>query len=269
MAVALEGHVGGHVRLRDVFGKSFRLFGRHFVAFCSLAAIAISPFYLTSLAISPDPPSWAVATVFIMLFVCILSANGAVTYGVVQDLHGRSALMLDTVNALARHVLAIIGVAISVTLLVLMGLLLEMAVLARIGNSLPRSDAVYTSIILLPTAVVLCIFFVAAPVCVAERAGVGKSLARSWFLTKGYRWRIFGTFMLILVPDIAVSAAARAAGIWMHTYVGRLIAEHVVLIAASWVVETVFVAFFSVVTAVFYYELRAAKDGAKVAGVFD
>ena len=33
----------GTVRLGGVFGKSFRLFGRHFVAFSFLAAIAISP----------------------------------------------------------------------------------------------------------------------------------------------------------------------------------------------------------------------------------
>jgi hypothetical protein len=181
--------------------------------------------------------------------------------------------MLETLGALARRLLPMIGVAISLTLFVFLGALLAATLLTAIRGFLPISDAALGGWILLPpTAVVLCIFFVAAPMCVAERTGFVKSLWRSRLLTKGYRWQIFGTLLVILVPDIAVSAVARTAGLWMLTYTGRLIADHVVLLGASWVVETVFIAFLSVVTAVFYYELRVAKEGvdiAKIAGVFE
>jgi hypothetical protein len=239
------------------------------VAFNFLAALAISPFYLTILARGTFGPVWVSWAAAIMILVCPLVANGAMTYGVVRDLQGRPAPMLETLAALARRFLPMTGVAISLTLLVFLGCVLEAIV---IGRFLPilYTGPVWT---LLPAAVVLCIFFVATPVCVVEQAGIGRSLWRSMFLTKDYRWTIFGAFILILVPDIAVSAAASIAPNWMRVHTEGPIAFIFFLdSAASWVVETVFVAFLSVVTAVFYYELRAAKDGvkdAKVAGAFD
>jgi hypothetical protein len=271
MAVA----AGGSVRLRDIFGKSFRLYGRHFVDFSFLAAIAISPFYVMVLATGPTglaSPAWAVMGIS-MILVSPLLANGAITYGVVQDLHGRPADMLETLGALAPRLLPMISVAISLTLLVALGALLAAILLTAVRGVLPMSDAALGGWMLLPpTAVVLCIFFVAAPMCVAERAGFVKSLWRSRLLTKGHRWQIFGTLIVILVPDIVVSAAARMVALSMRGYTGRLIADNVVQIAVSWIVETIFIAFLSVVTAVFYYKLRAAKDGvvhAKVADVFE
>ncbi len=41
--------------------------------------------------------------------------------------------------------------------------------------------------------------YVAVPVCVIEKQGVIASLSRSRALTKGYRWQIFGLFLLVMV----------------------------------------------------------------------
>jgi hypothetical protein len=277
MAVA----AGGSVRLRFIFGTSFRLFRRHYAAFISLAAAAVSPFYLTVLVVWPGAPNWAVGTFSIMFLVGSLLANGAVTYGVVHDLHGRPALMLDTLNALARRFLPMIGVAISLTLLVFLGLVLASTVFALIAKSFPIADAALGWAILPLIIIVLCRYIVAAPACIAEQAGTRASLSRSRSLTKGYRWQIFGTFILILgldaivsilVRELIVSSAARTVLNWMRAHTGHLIAEHDVLIVGSWIVQAVFMAFLSVVAAVFYYELRVAKDGvgiAKIAGVFE
>jgi hypothetical protein len=261
--------VGGHVRLRDVFGKSFHLYGRRFGAFSFLAAIAIGPFYLTALATLSQ--NWADWIVVFMGLVCPLFANGAITYGVVRDLYGRPAPMLETLHALARRFLPMTFVAISVALLVFPDNLLTVIPLSAIERFVPIPAPVFgASALVPPTAVVFCIFFVAAPVCVAEQAGIGKSLWRSRFLTKGYRWQIFGTLLLLRVPYIAANAAASAAALSTGGYTGGLV--NVVEIVADWVVGTVCIAFLSVVTAAFYCQLRAAKDGLKnanVAGVFD
>jgi len=269
MAVA----AGGSVRLRDISGKSFRLYGRHFVAFSSLAALAISPFYLTFLAIFPAPPNWAIWPVLTTALLCPLLANGAITYGLVRDLQGRPAPMLETLGALARRFPSMIFVAISVTLLVLPDNLLTLIPLSRINTFVPIPSTVLgPSVILPPTAVIFCIFFLAVPVCVAEQAGIGTSLWRSRFLTKGHRWQIFGTIFLIRALYIAVNAEANVAALSMRGYTGRLIADYVMEIAVSWIVEAIFIAFLSVVAAVFYYELRVAKEGvgaAKIADVFE
>jgi hypothetical protein len=264
--------VEGTIRLGDVFGKSFRLYGRHFVAFSSLAALAISPFYLAALAtLSFGDRDWVNWTVVIAGLVCPLFANGVVSYGVVRDLHGRPAPMLETLHALARRFLPLMLVAISVALLAVPDNLLTAIPLLKISGFEPISSAALGAGALLPpTAIVFSIFFVAAPVCVTEQAGIGKSLWRSRFLTKGYRLQIFGTLLLIRATYVGANAAASAAALSMQGYTGRLV--NVVEIAAGWMVETVFIAFLSVVTAVFYYQLRVAKDGgnnAKIADAFD
>jgi hypothetical protein len=264
MAVALEGHVGGHVRMRGVFGKSVGLFGQHFVAFNALAAVAISPLYVTALDLSfwtRGRADWAIWIVIIMAFVGPLLANGAIAYGVVRDLDGRPAQMLETLHALARRFLPMMVVAISLTLLVLPDNLLTAISSWLIDRLVPLPSAVAPSIFLPPTAVVFCIFFVAMPVCVAEQAGIGKSLRRSRFLTKGYRWQILATLVLIRVTYIAANIAVDTAALSMRGHTGSPIADDVVEASAAWIVETLFIAFLSVVTAVFYYELRAAKDG--------
>ena len=274
MAVALEGHVGGHVRMRGVFGKSVGLFGQHFVAFNALAAVAISPLYVTALDLSfrtRGRADWAIWTVVIMALVGPLLANGAIAYGVVRDLDGRPAQMLETLHALARRFLPMMVVAISLTLLVLPDNLLTAISSWLIDRLVPLPSAVAPSIFLPPTAVVFCIFFVAMPVCVAEQAGIGKSLRRSRFLTKGYRWQILATLVLIRVTYIAANIAVDTAALSMRGHTGSPIADDVVEAAAAWIVETLFIAFLSVVTAVFYNELRAAKDGiadAKIADAF-
>ena len=272
MAVMLEGHVGGHVRMRGVFGKSVGLFGQHFVAFNALAAVAISPLYVTALDLSFwRRADWAIWTVVIMAFVGPLLANGAIAYGVVRDLDGRPAQMLETLHALARRFLPMMVVAISLTLLVLPDNLLTAISSWLIDRLVPLPSAVAPSIFLPPTAVVFCIFFVAMPVCVAEQAGIGKSLRRSRFLTKGYRWQILATLVLIRVTYIAANIAVDTAALSMRGHTGSPIADDVVEASAAWIVETLFIASLSVVTAVFYNELRAAKDGiadAKIADAF-
>jgi hypothetical protein len=191
--------------------------------------------------------------------------------------------MLETLNVLARRFLPMIAVAISVPLVVLVAYLLA-AILAGIvagviGIFFPMVGVVsgyLLGLAVLPVApMVYCMFFAAAPVCIAEQAGIGTSLSRSRFLTKGHRWQIFGAVILIFVVYIIVSfvaesvAARTGAGGEGLTVVGPIRA---VFVAFNAIVAAVFVAFNAVVAAVFYYQLRVAKDGvdpAKIASVFD
>jgi hypothetical protein len=110
---------------------------------------------------------------------------------------------------------------------------------------------------------VICAFFVGAPVCVAEKAGVGASLSRSRFLTRGYRGQIFGAYFLIaILGGFNSEIAARAT-----SAVGEIGAT-----IAGYGVQAIFGAFLAVLAAVLYYQLRVAKEGielAKIASVFE
>src|SRR5262249_52345222 len=118
-AGAMSVALGVGVRLRDIFGKSFGIFARHFVVFFTIAAIVLGPFYLVLLVAVVLRPGgnveYVVANLMVMLMVviCPTIASGAMTYGVAQDLCGRPVRTLETLNALVRRFLPMMGIAVS------------------------------------------------------------------------------------------------------------------------------------------------------------
>ena len=248
----------GTFRLGDVFSKAFRVFGRHIVGFFLLAVLANLPAYLVRLAVlqlarpSPIVPFTSIGLLAAysglpVTMICWAIANGAMTYGVVQVLRGRSMSLAQAGAIAARRFLPLVGVAILVSLLFWLGSVL----------------------LIVPGLIVNAMYYVAAPACVAEQAGVRASLSRSRFLTKGHRLQIFGAFVLVwivlLITNIAITAAviALAGPVTM-----ALRAVQVV----SYVVPAFLGAFNAVLVGVFYYQLRVAKEGVdidKIASVFD
>ena len=254
-------------RVRDVFDKSFSVFGRHFVVFTTLAAIVLSPFYLTLFAgalLMPDgDPGYlvlAALTVMPMLVIGPTIASGVMTYGVVQDFSGRPVQILETLNVLVRNLRPMIGISVALLLLVPAGLLLTL--IASVFESIviePPYQAVSFALLLI---LGYSIYFAAAPACIAERAGIGVSLSRSRFLTKGHRLQISGAFILVFGFNAVVSVMAAIVA-------SRVGAGNTERLIASYMVQVVFLAFTAVLAAVSYYQLRLANDGSDVASVFD
>jgi uncharacterized membrane protein len=119
-------------------------------------------------------------------------------------------------------------------------------------------------LLLIPALVVLCIYAVASPACAVEGLGPIKSMARSAFLTKGNRWRIFGLVVLLYVGLALVSEPI--AFLARH-FGGRLVGVIVVM-----PVEGVVGGFSAVAIGVLYAQLRAAREGVAgehIARVFD
>jgi hypothetical protein len=268
--MAGEPGVEGAFRLGDVFAKSFSVFGRHPAAFIAIAAIILAPFYLMQLpaVIAPGRnPSGltGVLLLLVMPFICPTIVNGAITYGVVQDLRGRPARMIETLGVLVRRLPPTIVIAVCIPLPVFAAYALAAVTIGaavRVAPFIARSVAVLAPLAVLPSIlIVYCVYAVAAPVCVAERAGILASLSRSRFLTKGHRWQIFGAFVLIFMADLIVSL------------IGAIFANQIGAgaqgLIMSYVVQAVFAAFNAVVTAVFYYQLRIARHGVDIANIAD
>ena len=129
--------------------------------------------------------------------------------------------------------------------------------------------------LLVPGAIVACALYVAVPVCVIERAGVGASLRRSRDLTRGSRWAIFGLLLFVLVLAAFVGGAVtigmfRLGGAenLARLATGGLTPYRLVAFLLDAIVRT----FGAVVTAVVYHDLRVAKEGVdldQIAAVFD
>lgn len=105
--------------------------------------------------------------------------------------------------------------------------------------------------------------FVLNPVIVNERRGTG-SIARSFALTRGAGWRIFGTVLLLLVVLlVAVAAAQSVTGIVAVLVLGTGNAAAAAFLAA--LAGSIVTAAYSVVMVVlatqFYLLSRAERDG--------
>jgi hypothetical protein len=112
------------------------------------------------------------------------------------------------------------------------------------------------------------LFFVVAPVCIAEQVNVGAALSRCRILTKGHRWQILGVILLISTLDLAIAiiwgnGAAPLAPVGAGSVIMIM---HYAVIEGIWFVLG---AFNAVLAAVFYDRLRLIKDGVDVAKIFD
>jgi uncharacterized membrane protein len=123
--------------------------------------------------------------VYVVGVVCALIAYGAIIYGVIRDLVDRPVSIAEAVAIAARRLLPLLGVSAAVV---------AFSRFAGLGF-----------IAFLMYWLVMGMYFVAAPVCIAEQAGVGATLSRCRFLTKGYRWQIFVAILLVGIGGSALT----------------------------------------------------------------
>ncbi|MBK8976707.1 MAG: hypothetical protein IPM29_12380 [Planctomycetes bacterium] len=112
--------------------------------------------------------------------------------------------------------------------------------------------------------ILLCGWFVSAQAVVVERIGPLAGLRRSWSLTRGARWQIFGVvFALRLLESmVGFGAGALLATVDLEHYLW--LAETVLIILAA--------SLGAVVSVVAYHDLRVQKEGIdaeELAAVFD
>jgi hypothetical protein len=177
---------------------------------------------------------------FLGLLLGMLS-EAVVLYGAFQDMRGKRINLGESTRVGLRRFLPVVGVAISVTLLGILGLFL----------------------FVVPGLMCFTMCFVAMPACIVEGRGVFSSIGRSAQLTLGYGWRIFGLMLLWYVSD----AIADSAIDYLSSVAGGVPAfvAHVI-----W--SGVWGAFYAICAVVAYHDLRVAKEGVdteQIAAVFE
>lgn len=166
-------------------------------------------------------------------------AQATSLYGAFQEMRQQPFTIGDSLRIGLARTIPVIGVGILVGLAMMLGFLL----------------------FVVPGVIIGCMLYVAIPACVIEKLGVTASMSRSVALTKGYRWQIFGLFLLVVVIS--------ALGAFVFTLIGGagLVGQ---LLAFGW--QVVSTAFGAVLSAVIYHDLRMAKEGIDLdtlASVFD
>jgi uncharacterized membrane protein len=136
------------------------------------------------------------------------------------------------------------------------------------------SLGVFVGLILfiIPGIILALRWSVALPACVVENLGPIAAMRRSADLTKGHRWQIFGMFVLIIVVAIiafgVIGALVGMGLLAAPETLGRLVLLGIVTV----IITAIVTAYFNVVAAMIYHDLRVAKEGVgteEIAAVFD
>ncbi len=250
-------------RVGRVLSRSFSTLFRNIVPFGLLALVISAPPYVYNIVfvnvdsfdLANIEPASPIANIIVTIsqFLLAYLLTAALVYGTIQDLRGRDVNVGDCIGRGISMILPVLGVAIVSFLLLMLGF----------------------AALIIPGFIVMTMLWVAVPAAVIERNGL-SALPRSAALTKGYRWRIFGLlislFFILFLLALPVGAISGVLVYTMMTGGGSLGAALVLSMALNWLVASFTGAFFAVVYAVSYHDLRVAKEGAdtdQIASVFD
>lgn len=164
-------------------------------------------------------------------FVVQFLITAALVYTAFQATRGRPVGIGDSLGAAAGRLLPVIALSLLAGLGVVVGF----------------------ALLIIPGLFLLTVWSVAVPACVLENTGPIRSLGRSYELTKGHRWSVFGLLILVMLLGGVLQVglgmiggvAAAAPGAAVATYIG----------------QAVIGAFGAAVSAMLYHDLRAAKEG--------
>lgn len=245
-------------RVGRVLTQTFSIFFRNIAPFGLLALVLTSPTYLYHVLVGPpdmgayvqNPWGDSVAIILgILNWLLTYLVTAALVYGTLEDLRGNKVSVGECFSQGLARMFPVLGVAIVATIIMGIGLV----------------------ILIVPGIIAIIMLWVAIPVAVVERRGLG-SLSRSAQLTKGHRWQLFGLFLILLLIVFGVSFGfgALSAGIMIAGELSD--AAFAGLLATQWLAGAVIAIFMAVLYAVSYHDLRVAKEGLdtnQIASVFD
>ena len=248
-----------------VIRTTFSVLGRNFLPFAVIATVISIPYVAVYLHFggfsglrAGGDRSQIIARYVVMLGVSIFThsmSGAALSYGTFQDLSGRRASLGGCISG---------GFAMLPRVLVA-GLIYSLLLIVGFG------------FFVVPGLIFMTMLWVLIPVIVVERPGLGASFARSRTLTRERRWGIFGLLALVFVVQ-EVTAMVVGAMFGFVLAVAKGPGGVTVVMIQEWgrtigvMIGIPFVMFFSVMSAVGYYYLRAEKEGiaiGDIARVFD
>jgi hypothetical protein len=133
----------------------------------------------------------------------------------------------------------------------------------------PSGAAAIGVLVWLPIAIFIAVrMFMSPPVAAAEMGGPLEILRRSWRLTAGNWWRLFGFFLVLMVGGVVLLLAAGAV---LGIVVGALFGEiepmslgGLILSILTQIVAALLTVLFVVMLARIYAQLAGERDAAEV-----
>jgi hypothetical protein len=230
----------------EILDVSFGLYRRHFSPLAIIALVCTGIPVLMNLYVEAAGGMLAnlgLTAAYYVVFMALSAIATAATVFVVSDSYlGRPPEARDALKRAAPLLVRLLACSLLTAIVVGLGFLL----------------------FLLPGIVLLCGLLVAFPALVLEPDVTAMgALSRSWALTRGSRWRMFGLlvtlFILMYVPIVGLGAIA--ALLLPRAYVGGGLTSELVVLAVIGVVQLLLYPLLYCVLTVAYYDLRIRKEG--------
>jgi hypothetical protein len=222
-----------NIDVGDVISKVFQLYVDHAGVLLPVAAIV----YLIEAAFRVLGLE---STGLALLGGVVALILGTLYTGMVVELVNdvRDGRLDQTVGGLLGSVAPVVAVLIVVSILAGIGIAIGLVLL------------------IVPGLVLLTFWSVVAPVTVLERPGVLAAFKRSWQLVKGSAWQVFGVIVLFLLIFIAIGAVLGVIGAILGD-VGEVV--------LGWVGSVITAPLVALASAVLYFELKGLKEGVEPA----
>ncbi|HET9727044.1 MAG TPA: glycerophosphoryl diester phosphodiesterase membrane domain-containing protein [Gemmatimonadales bacterium] len=233
----------------EILDTSFSLYRRHFGALATVSLVCTGLPLVLRLFVEASGGLFANLTLVLLYFLCLvvlsLVATGATVFIVSESYLGRPLTAREALVRATPHMVRILIASLLMGLVILLGFLL----------------------MVIPGVILAVGLAVAIPAVVLEAGrSASGALSRSWELTRGSRWRIFGLgltlFVLLYIPVVAISGLVAvlvprgaAAGF------GASSTATIVALAIGGVVQLFIYPLFYCVLTVTYYDLRVRKEG--------
>jgi uncharacterized membrane protein len=233
----------------EILDTSFSLYRRHFGALATVSLVCTGLPLVLRLFVEASGGLFANLTLVLLYFLCLvvlsLVATGATVFIVSESYLGRPLTAREALVRATPHMGRILIASLLMGLVILLGFLL----------------------MVIPGVILAVGLAVAIPAVVLEAGrSASGALSRSWELTRGSRWRIFGLgltlFVLLYIPVVAISGLVAvlvprgaAAGF------GASSTATIVALAIGGVVQLFIYPLFYCVLTVTYYDLRVRKEG--------
>ncbi|MFL6194103.1 MAG: hypothetical protein ACJ75H_08025, partial [Thermoanaerobaculia bacterium] len=163
-----------------VLGETFAVYFRNFIPFAVLTALALAPLYVAQsffLSSQSNAAAFVPMAVIALIgaIVCPYIATSAITYGVFQQMRRQDTSIGDCLGRGLSSLVPVLGLAIIQGFLILIG----------------------TIACVIPGLLLAVRWGVSVPAAVEERPGIGGAMARSTYLTDGYRWEVFQVLFVL------------------------------------------------------------------------
>lgn len=233
----------------EILDTSFSLYRRHFTALATVALVCTGVPLVLRLFLEAGGGIFSnlvLALLYgISLVVLNLVATGATVFVVSESYLGRPISAREALNRATPYIGRILVCSLLMALVVGLGFL----------------------VLLIPGVILAVGLALAIPAVVLEpRSSASAALSRSWELTRGARWRIFGLgvtlLVLLYIPVIAITGLLalvlpQASG----ASFGPASVSTVAVLAAAGLVQMFIYPLFYCVLTVTYYDLRVRKEG--------